>query len=135
MTKKYPALEIVSGLSVFFGWLIFVLGGLFALFSIFASGASGFGFFGIPILIGCIFVGLFLIASGELIKVVIDIEANTRGNLTKPLAQPQKQSNEEKKDGLRIYSNGNWDCPICHSENLAPIGECKFCNKYIVAKK
>jgi hypothetical protein len=45
------------------------------------------------------------------------------------------KANESKKGGLRIFPNGNWQCPICQTENAAPIGTCKSCDNYIVAKR
>lgn len=144
MTNRYPALKIVSRLSVFFGWAIFVIGGLWSFFTMIAAGGQGFGLFGLPLLLACIVIGLFLIATGELINVVIDIEANTRANakfnnqVEKGKDQGMQADSgprEEKKGGLKISPDGNWECPVCHAENQPPIGTCKSCDNYIVAKR
>jgi hypothetical protein len=144
MKNRYPALKIVSRLSVIFGWLIFLVGGLWSFFTMIAAGGSGFGFFGLPLLLACIVLGLFLIATGELINVVIDIEANTRANsrLNEQVANVKDQDkkansdpNDEKKGVLRVFPNGNWQCPVCNTENHPPIGTCKSCDNYIVAKR
>jgi len=49
--------------------------------------------------------------------------------------EPHTDVNTEKKGGLKISSNGDWECPICHTENSPPIGACKSCDNYIVAKR
>jgi hypothetical protein len=74
MEQKYGALRICATLNKLIGWIILVVGLLAAIKIISTSGFT----FGFPILIISIFIGLILIATGELIYVIIDIEANTR---------------------------------------------------------
>ena len=74
MEQKYGALRICATLNKLIGWIILVVGSFAAITIISTSGFT----FGFPILIISIFIGLILIATGELIYVIIDIEANTR---------------------------------------------------------
>jgi hypothetical protein len=74
MEQKYGALRICATLNTLIGWIILVVGSLAAIKIISTSGFN----FGFPIFIISLFIGLILIATGELIYVIIDIEENTR---------------------------------------------------------
>jgi hypothetical protein len=74
MEKKYGALRIYATLSIVIGWIILVIGSLASVGIIFSAGFI----FGFPSLLASLFIGLILIAAGELIYVIIDIEENTR---------------------------------------------------------
>lgn len=128
MKRKYQNLEVVSLLSTFFGLTIFFIGSFSSIYNILISGRTGFSFFGVTPLITSIFIGLMLIAMGELITVAIDIESNTRANISSekninPIVQntlsksnvninPTVQPSNVKPDQA---VNRNATCPVCHS--------------------
>ena len=76
MEQKYGALRILSSVNAFVGYAILIVGGISSIIVIFSS-KGGF-LVGLPLLIACVFLGVVLIAFGELINVFIDIESNTR---------------------------------------------------------
>jgi hypothetical protein len=72
--QRYGALRLISTVNKVCGWLVIVIGGITALVAM----SAGHVFPGILALIACAFLGLILIASGQIIHVIIDIEDNTR---------------------------------------------------------
>jgi hypothetical protein len=74
MEKKYGALRIIATLNTVIGWVILVLGSMASIGIIISAGFI----FGFPVLMASLFTGLILIAAGELIHVIINIEENTR---------------------------------------------------------
>ena len=82
--SKYPALSTISGFMAVVGWLVLIAGGLaflVVLVSILSASNNPFAAaIGVSLIFGSAQLGLFgllLAANGELIKVFIDIEANT----------------------------------------------------------
>ncbi len=75
--SRYPALLTISKITGIFGWITAVITGI-AFFSSFFRDYGVFAVFGI-LPIGGLFA-LFYFASAEIIKVIIDIEYNTRNN-------------------------------------------------------
>ena len=71
--NKYPALNAVSGLYKVLGIIIAIIGTIGGAMSFMGSTTIG-----MSIVIASIVIGLLLYASGELFKVFIDIEYNTR---------------------------------------------------------
>jgi hypothetical protein len=89
MNSNYQALRLISKLNTIVGWISIAIGVIVAIIA-FASGQIGPGLLS---LIGATFVGLVLIASGEIIILLIDIEDNTRksrqqNTYSAPIAQP-----------------------------------------------
>lgn len=82
MKKRYKALEAIALINILVGWTILIVG---ALLSIGLIGSAGFAA-GSSLLIGSILAGLLLIASGQIIYVIIDIEENTRKAIDEPRA-------------------------------------------------
>jgi hypothetical protein len=111
MEKKYGALRIYATLSIVIGWIILVIGSLASVGIIFSAGFI----FGFPSLLASLFIGLILIAAGELIYVIIDIEENTRqGSIksnseitTNNLVNSQKSiiTKTEDKNSLTLTDN------------------------------
>lgn len=97
MEKKYGALRIIATLNTVIGWIILVIGSLAAVGVIFSAGFI----FGFPILMASLFIGLILIAAGELIYVIIDIEENTRqGSIKLNSENNTKNSSENNKSKI-----------------------------------
>ena len=104
--KKYEALRFISKVQVVMGWII---GGLGCIFSLILINEFSLGILSI---IFSIFVGLVLIAMGELIKLLIDIDENTRNSNTNKVqltnstnAKSNKNndlSTEHNFDGVRV---------------------------------
>ena len=104
MEKKYGALRIIATLNTVIGWIILVIGSIAAVGVIFSAGFI----FGFPILMASLFIGLILIAAGELIYVIIDIEENTRQGSIK--SNPEITTNnlvESKKSTIAKTENIN----------------------------
>ena len=98
--KKYEALRSISKVQVVMGWII---GGLGCIFSLILTKESGLGILGI---IFSIFVGLILIAMGELIQLLIDIEENTRNsNTNKVQLTNSTNAKSNKNNDLSIENN------------------------------
>lgn len=90
--ERYRVLRFVAGLIEAFGWVVTVLGFLIGLVSVFGELGKtfkagweplGWSFLGIPILLAlpaaiAIVIGFPIIGFGQLIRVIIDIEAGTR---------------------------------------------------------
>ena len=93
MEKKYGALRIIATLNTVIGWIILVIGSLAAVGVIFSAGFI----FGFPILMASLFIGLILIAAGELIYVIIDIVENTRQGSMKSNHEITTNSSTENK--------------------------------------
>lgn len=74
MEKRYGALRTIATINISVGWVILVVGELLSLGLI---GSAGF-VAGSSFLIGSVLAGLLLVASGQIIYVIIDIEENTR---------------------------------------------------------
>lgn len=74
MENKYSALRLIASINIIVGWGVIIIGSIATLQ---AMSTAGF-IIGVPILIGSLFFGLILIASAQIIQVIIDIEANTR---------------------------------------------------------
>jgi hypothetical protein len=77
--KRYPALRTIAGIFSVFAWII----GIVAVIAAIISGSKG-GEWGLMIALPAIVIGalivLILLATAESIKVIIDIEENTRKN-------------------------------------------------------
>lgn len=76
--KKYPALRIISGVYYILAWIVII----FTLFCGFVFAKDSIALFFVIIVIGAI-VSISLLAFSEGIKVFIDIEENTRLNMTR----------------------------------------------------
>lgn len=104
MEKKYGALRIIATLNTVIGWIILVIGSLAAVGVIFSAGFI----FGFPILMASLFIGLILIAAGELIYVIIDIEENTRqGSMKSNSEITTNNLVESKKSTITKTENTN----------------------------
>jgi hypothetical protein len=104
MEKKYGALRIIATLNTVIGWIILVIGSLAAVGVIFSAGFI----FGFPILMASLFIGLILIAAGELIYVIIDIEENTRlGSIKSNSEITTNNLVESKKSTITNTENTN----------------------------
>lgn len=76
--KKYPALETIMSLNKVFA-IIVGIGAFFMITTSLSMGSFGI-LFAIPVLIIAALIILIIIAGNETIRVVIDIEKNTRTN-------------------------------------------------------
>jgi hypothetical protein len=77
--RRYRALRFVAALHQVVGVIVAVIGVMaviFSLFSLRAVGSEGVAMFGVAI--AAFLSGMFIYAFGELIYLLIDIEANTR---------------------------------------------------------
>jgi hypothetical protein len=120
------------------GWIILVLGVL-AGFIAMGSDKGAFSIYiGLLILVNSILIGLLLIAIGEVVYVLIDIEENTRRsavNINKAAVSHSEDaihvSMGEKlgaTDGFpKQNSDGTWTCPKSGHKNPMPIDACKYC--------
>jgi hypothetical protein len=75
--SKYPGLVAVCGVLLVIGWLI-VGGGIVVGFAVVAILGSRAALIGIGVASSSIVLGISWIAAGETIKVLMDIEKNTR---------------------------------------------------------
>jgi len=98
MEKRYGALRAIASVNMAVGWVILIVG---VLLSMGLIGSAGF-VAGFSLLIGSIFAGLLLIASGQIIYVIIDIEENTRKAVYAPgpveLDSPVKKDKSMRED-------------------------------------
>ena len=107
--NKYTALRFISALLKFFGWCVFVLGAItFVIGFVSLAGMShesdaislGFsgagGIMGVTIGVSVMIFGLISVAFGEIIRVFMDIEANTR-LVAKDTSAVDKESSENKR--------------------------------------
>ena len=107
MEIKYEALRSISKVQVVIGRIVIILGCIASVVIMNTNG--GLGILGLII---SIFVGLVLIAMGELIQLLIDIEENTRNSDTNKVqisnsttAKSNKNndsSTEHNFDGARL---------------------------------
>jgi hypothetical protein len=114
MEKKYGALRIIATLNTIIGWAILILGSIAAIGVIISSSFI----FGFPILMASLFIGLILIAAGEIIYVIIDIEENTRqvSNKSSPKIEIGNFVNEKKSANVEIVKSTS--TPLTNSEKL-----------------
>ncbi len=88
--REYPALQTISGVFRFLGWLTIVLGvlGAFLLAVAAGSGEDGNPAVALLVLVGGVLcsatAGVILLALADLILLFIDIERNTRATALKP---------------------------------------------------
>jgi hypothetical protein len=79
--NRYPALKLISQFFRLFAWLLFAAIAVFLIYSAYQGEIEA------PFIIGAILIGgifiLTLLAISEGIKVLIDIENNTRNNSKK----------------------------------------------------
>lgn len=92
MEKKYGALRIIATLNTLIGWIVLVVGSIAGI-GVMISAQFIFGF---PILMASLFFGLILIAAGELIYVIIDIEENTRQGSAKTNKEVIANASDDK---------------------------------------
>ena len=77
--RKYRALTAIGGIIMGLGWFVVIMSILLAGGRLlFSTGASYEMIVNLAILLGGVAFGLILAAAGELIKLLIDIEGNTR---------------------------------------------------------
>jgi len=77
--KKYPALLTISKIMNILGWVIAAIGVIISVY-IFRHDGPGGIVTAILILIGTVFLTLSFLAYSELIKLLIDMERNTRNS-------------------------------------------------------
>ena len=75
--ENYPALRTISNILGVSGWVIAIIGVIASLYIFGYEGLDG-TVTGILILVGTVFLTLSFLAYSELIKLLIDIEKNTR---------------------------------------------------------
>ena len=75
--KKYPALRTISNILGVSGWVIAVIGVIVSIYIFGEEELDGLSTI-IPILIGTAVITISFLAFSELIKLLIDIEKNTR---------------------------------------------------------
>ena len=114
MEKKYGALRIIATLNTVIGWIILVIGSLAAVGVIFSAGFI----FGFPILMASLFIGLILIAAGELIYVIIDIEENTRQGSMKSNHEITTNNLVESKKSTNIKTENTSLSALTDNEKL-----------------
>lgn len=111
--NKYPSLDGLSGAIAVMGWFAVVLGGVAMFFGLVGLFASTNAFAGVGASIALLgggqslLVGLLLAAAGGVIKVLIDIEANTSGRIQQsvavdPVASSANALRTENSDPLPI---------------------------------
>ena len=77
--RKYRALTAIGGIIMGLGWFVVIISVLLAGSRLlFTASASYAMIVNLAILLGGVAFGLILAAAGELIKLLIDIEGNTR---------------------------------------------------------
>ena len=131
MEQKYGALRLVATIHTIFGWIVGIVGCIFALLTMLGGGGSGFGMLGVPVLIGFLFIALFLIAMGQLINVFIDIEHNTRKfslNFSASAKHTEETEDLNPAHAGIEKTEDEWKCPKCWHSNPLPIGKCGYCS-------
>ena len=113
MEKKYEALRFISKVQVVVGRIVIILGFIASVVIMDTNG--GLGILG---LITSIFVGLVLIAMGELIQVFIDIEENTR-NSDKNKVQLTSSTNTNSNKNNDLSTEHNFDGTRLSVSNFA----------------
>jgi hypothetical protein len=132
MEKKYGALRIIATLNTVIGWIILIIGSLAAVGVIFSAGFI----FGFPILMASLFIGLILIAAGELIYVIIDIEENTRQGSIKSNSEITTNNLLESKKSTIIKTENTSLSALSDNEKLIVESSLKklYSNGYILIK-
>jgi len=81
MNKKFPALSFVAGVYIVIGWLMVAasvcLMFVGAMVGTQARPDPSWSWLSIWLVIGLLFAGIFIVAQGELFKVLMTIESNT----------------------------------------------------------
>lgn len=96
MEKRYQALITVSSIYTYVSVFVFVAGVLFGGYVFIAHPPSTDPRTGIAIIVGSVFAGLALLATGEALSVLVALEANTRK--TAYLLEQQFGRRGEKKE-------------------------------------
>jgi hypothetical protein len=81
MKKRFPVLRFISMLLLILGWFLFVFGGIYfvlAIIGLFSRSGGARSAFALPFVGSMALSGLAMIYAGELVRVFLTIEDNTR---------------------------------------------------------
>lgn len=123
MEEKFSALNLYAGLCIILGWLVIILPGGFSIIVFFRTLHEGFTTLSIIPMVFFLVFGIALIAFGELARLMIALEENTRVlNPKYKQISPQIKTQPPKSNDLK-----DANCPKCNTEINSNYRECPNC--------
>lgn len=123
MEEKFPALNLYSGLCIILGWVVLILPGGFSTIVFFRNLGDGFTTLTIIPMVLFVVIGITLIAFGELARLMIALEENTRVLNPKYKQTPQQVKTHSSNSNDLKDAN----CPKCNTEISSNYKECPNC--------